>query len=326
MRITGIFLTIATAKLVIEGSMTLGTMFAINMLIGQLLSPISSIVDFIPAWQDARLAFDRIKDIHLKDSEYKYEEPGVPFKSGSIEFRNVWFSYSGDNSYVLKDISFNIEKGKTTAIVGSSGSGKTSMVKLMLQFYQPTKGEISIGNKNLNSVSADTWRELCGVVLQNGRVFSDTIVNNIALGQVVDMEQIVMTSAMANLDDFVNSDLPMGYFTQIGDEGLQLSEGQKQRLLLARAMYKNPDFLFLDEATSSLDASNERNILTSLREFSKGKTVVIVAHRLSTVRNADKILVIDKGKLVETGKHDELIALKGFYYNLIKDQLTLNQI
>ncbi|MBL0046816.1 MAG: ATP-binding cassette domain-containing protein [Bacteroidetes bacterium] len=196
-------------------------------------------------------------------------------------------------------MNFEIEAGTTTAIVGASGSGKTTLLKLLLKFYKPTTGKIKLGTSDFNEINSAKWRDQCGVVMQGGKIFSDSIVNNIALGQPVDMEQIVMMSALANLDDFVNSDLPMGYFTKVGDDGLQLSEGQKQRLLLARAIYKNPEFLFLDEATSSLDAKNEREVMIGLSNFGMNKTIVIIAHRLSTVRKSSKILVIKEGEIVE---------------------------
>jgi ATP-binding cassette subfamily B protein len=219
-------------------------------------------------------------------------------------------------------LNFEIERGKVTAIVGASGSGKSTLLKLLLKFFEPTEGIIRFGNSNFKELSAKQWRDQCGVVMQGGKVFSDTIVNNIALGQEIDMEQIVMTSALANLDDFVNSNLPMGYFTKIGEEGLHLSEGQKQRLLLARAMYKNPEFLILDEATSSLDAKNESEIMNSISEFKNNKTIVIVAHRLNTVRNADNILVLYDGQVIESGNHHELLQKKGIYFSLIKEQIS----
>jgi ATP-binding cassette, subfamily B, bacterial len=325
-RFTGILLTIITAKLVIENKITLGAMFAINMIVGQLTNPIYSIIDFIPAWQDAKLALLRINEVHNQKNEEIEDSSlnsNIPLAS-DISFKDVSFSYTGTkNNLILKNINLVIDYGKVTAIVGASGSGKTTLLKLLLKFYSPTEGKISLGETELINYSSSAWRNQCGVVMQGGKIFSDSIVNNIALGQEVDMEQIVMTSALANLDDFVNSNLPMGYFTKVGEDGLQLSEGQKQRLLLARAMYKNPDFLFLDEATSSLDAKNEREIMTSLNNFGQGKTVIIVAHRLSTVRNADKIIVLHGGEIVECGNHGELTALKGYYYSLIKEQLDL---
>ncbi len=223
---------------------------------------------------------------------------------------------------ILKKLNFEIERGKVTAIVGASGSGKSTLLKLLLKFFEPTEGVIRLGQSNFEDLSAKQWRDQCGVVMQGGKVFSDTIVNNIALGQEIDMEQIVMISALANLDDFVNSNLPMGYFTKIGEEGLHLSEGQKQRLLLARAMYKNPEVLILDEATSSLDAKNEGEIMKSISEFKKNKTIVIVAHRLNTVRNADKILVLNEGQVIESGNHKNLLEKEEFYFNLIKEQLS----
>lgn len=325
-RFTGILLTIITAKLVIENKITLGAMFAINMIVGQLTNPIYSIIDFIPAWQDAKLALLRINEVHNQKNEEIEDSSlnsNIPLAS-DISFKDVSFSYTGTkNNLILKNLNLKIDYGKVTAIVGASGSGKTTLLKLLLKFYTPTEGKISIGETELINLSSSALRNQCGVVMQGGKIFSDSIVNNIALGQEVDMEQIVMTSALANLDDFVNSNLPMGYFTKIGEDGLQLSEGQKQRLLLARAMYKNPDYLFLDEATSSLDAKNESEIMTSLNNFGQGKTVIIVAHRLSTVRNAHKIVVLQDGEIVEYGKHEELIAYKGYYYSLIKEQLEL---
>ncbi len=327
LRLTGILLTVITAKLVIEDQITLGAMFAINMVVGQLTNPIFALVDFIPIWQDAKLAILRINEVHNQPNE-EGEGKGkvdVISTSSDILFQNVSFSYTNSkNNEILKNISFSIEAGKITAIVGASGSGKTTLLKLLLKFFSPTEGKIYLGSDSFEDLQNSKWREHCGVVMQGGKIFSDTIVNNISLGQAIDMEKIVMTCALANLDDFVNSDLPMGYFTKIGEEGMQLSEGQKQRLLLARAMYKNPDYLFLDEATSSLDSKNEREIMKSLNDFSAGKTVLIVAHRLSTVRNANKIVVLNKGEIVEIGTHSELSERRGFYFELIRNQLDLN--
>ncbi len=326
LRFTGILLTVITAKLVIEEKLSLGAMFAINMLIGQLTNPIYSLVDFIPALQDSKLALHRINDIHNQEDEIPEGKDSINEINGvgNLCFKEVSFSYTGNsNNLILKKINLELEKGKTTAIVGASGSGKTTLLRLLLKFYSPTSGKILLGDDDFVEIHSSRWREQCGVVMQGGKIFSDTIVNNIALGQAVDMEQIVMTSALANLDDFVNSNLPMGYFTKIGDNGLQLSEGQKQRLLLARAMYKNPDYLFLDEATSALDAKNERQVMNSLIQFCNDKTVLIIAHRLSTVKNADKIIVLHEGEIVESGTHLELSNLKGYYYSLIKEQLEL---
>lgn len=324
-RLTGILLTIFTAKLVIENRLSLGTMFAINLILGQLSAPLYSFVDFIPAWQDAKLAMLRINHIHNQKNEETNQFNAIKEipSTGSITFENVSFSYYGSGGdMILKKLNFEIERGKVTAIVGASGSGKSTLLKLLLKFFEPTEGIVRIGQSNFNELSAKQWRDQCGVVMQGGKVFSDTIVNNIALGQEIDMEQIVMTSALANLDDFVNSNLPMGYFTKIGEEGLHLSEGQKQRLLLARAMYKNPEFLILDEATSSLDAKNESEVMKSIADFKKSKTIIIVAHRLNTVRNADKILVLNECQVIESGTHKDLLNKKGFYFKLIKEQLT----
>lgn len=325
LRFTSIILTVITAKLVIEGKISLGTMFAINLIVGQLTNPIYAIVDFIPAWQDAKLAMLRINEVHNQKNEESEENVEQEISlAANIVLKDVSFSYTGSkDNLILKNINLEIEADKVTAIVGSSGSGKTTLLKLLLKFYKPTEGNIKIGDMDFEKINASKWRDKCGVVMQGGKIFSDTIVNNIALGREIDMEQIVMISALANLDDFVNSDLPMGYFTKIGDDGLQLSEGQKQRLLLARAMYKNPHFLFLDEATSSLDAQNEREIMISLNNFGEGKTVLIVAHRLSTVKNAAKIIVLKNGRIVEIGNHDNLTKIKGYYFTLIKEQLEL---
>jgi ATP-binding cassette subfamily B protein len=242
----------------------------------------------------------------------------------SLSIQNLSFRYEGpDSELVLNDISINIAEGKQTAIVGTSGSGKTTLVKLMLGFYPPAKGDIRLGGNSLDAYSLRSWREECGVVMQDGFIFSDTIARNIAPGvEVIDKTRLINAAHIANISDFISS-LPLGYNTKIGSEGHGLSQGQKQRIRLARAVYKDPKFIFFDEATNALDANNEKVILENLQEFIKGRTSVVVAHRLSTVKNADQIVVIEKGKVVEVGTHKELSARKGAYYTLVKNQLEL---
>ena len=267
-------------------------------------------------------------EIHLKTDE----EQNIGTKTvllpeeHSIHIENLSFSYDGsERDYVLNDICLKIPQNKVTAIVGASGSGKTTLVKLMLGFYEPNQGSIKIGNLSLKNVNPHFWRSITGSVLQDGFIFSDSIARNIAIGdEVIDTQRLMRAADMANISDYIDN-LPLGYNTQIGMEGNGMSQGQRQRILIARAVYKNPDFIFLDEATNALDANNEKIILEKLNRFYKGKTVVIVAHRLSTVQNADNIVVLDRGRIVEEGNHQELTALKGVYYNLVRNQLELGK-
>ena len=321
-----IFISFLAAKAVIDGDMTLGMMMAVTFIIGQLNGPISQLIGFIQQAQDAKISLERLSEIHEKEEEEKREESKIALlpANKSLHVANVMFQYSGPHSpKVLKDIALDIPEGKVTAIVGTSGSGKTTLIKLLLKFYDPVSGEIRVGNTNLRNMSAAFWRSKCGVVMQDGYIFSDTIANNIALGaERVDIDRLLNAVSIANINDYIEK-LPLGYDTKIGDEGIGLSAGQKQRILIARAVYKNPDYIFLDEATNSLDANNEKVIYENLNAFFKGRTVVVVAHRLSTVKNADQIVVLENGMLVEKGNHTELTKKKGAYYQLVKNQLEL---
>ncbi|KMQ68020.1 ABC transporter ATP-binding protein [Chryseobacterium sp. FH2] len=319
-----ILVSFLAAKLVLSGSLTLGMMLSVQYIIGQLNSPLLQLIDFIKQFQDAKISLERLGEIHDKDDEENKEEQyvsEVPEKD--IEISDMSFRYIGSDAFVFEHLNLNIPYQKTTAIVGSSGSGKTTLLKLLMKFYEPNEGEIKIGNTKLSSVSPKFWRDHCGVVMQEGYVFNDTIANNIAIGEDhVDKQKLRKAVGIANIKDFVES-LPLSYNTKIGNEGLGVSGGQKQRLFIARAVYKSPEYIFFDEATSALDANNEKIIMENLEQFFKGKTAVVIAHRLSTVKHADKIIVLDRGKVVEEGNHTELVALKGEYYRLVKNQLEL---
>ncbi|MCC6448544.1 MAG: peptidase domain-containing ABC transporter [Chitinophagaceae bacterium] len=321
-----IFITFLSAKLVIDGQITLGMMLSISYIIGQLNSPIMQLVTFTQSLQDAKLSLERLSEIHIKENEESStnETTSEIEKNAPIGLKNVSFQYIGMmGELVLNDLDLIIPANKITAIVGTSGSGKTTLMKLLLKFYEPTKGEIKIAHQNLNAISPKVWRDKCGVVMQEGYIFSDTIANNIAVGvEYIDKERLRQAVTIANIKEHIES-LPLGYNTKIGMEGIGLSTGQKQRILIARAVYKNPDYLFFDEATSALDANNEKVIMNNLNQFFKGKTAVVIAHRLSTVKNADQIVVLDKGKIIELGNHTELTALRGSYYDLVKNQLEL---
>lgn len=314
------------AQAVINGQLTLGAMIAIQYILGQLSSPVEQLLGFIQSYQDARLSMDRLNEIHeMEDEEPKSKVfiSELP-NDKSIAIHNLHFKYPGaGNEPVLLNINLQFPKGKTTAIVGMSGSGKTTLLKLLLGFYEPQKGEIKIGNTALNSIKPKFWRQQCGVVMQDGFIFSDTIANNIAVGEdFPDVLKLNEAIKMANIEDFIQS-LPLGLHTKIGAEGNGISQCQKQRLLIARAIYKNPEYLFFDEATNALDANNESQIVENMNAFTKGKTVVVVAHRLSTVRHADQIVVLHEGEIVEQGTHEELTSKKGRYYELVKNQLEL---
>lgn len=320
-------ITILSAKLVIDGDITLGMMMAISYIVGQLNSPIAQLINFMRDVQDAKISLDRLGEIHNMDDEENPEDKkatNIP-KNASIQLKNISFRYTGGLEPVLKELNLEIPVNKTTAIVGVSGSGKTTLMKLLLGFYQPDKGEISINNFNLKNISPRTWRQHCGVVMQEGYIFNDTIAKNIAVGEdYVDNEKLAHAIHVANISDYIDG-LPLGYNTKIGNEGSGLSTGQKQRLLIARSVYKNPKYLFFDEATSALDANNEKVIMEKLNTFFSDKTAVVIAHRLSTVKNAHQIVVLDQGRIVEKGSHIELIKLKGNYYNLVKNQLELGK-
>lgn len=325
---TSLLISFIAAQSVVEGNITLGMMMSISYIIGQLSSPISQVIGFLQAAQDAKISLERLNEIQNKEDELqdianKVDE--LPEQKG-LSLSHVYFSYDGaDRDYVLEDICLNIPKNKITAIVGASGSGKTTLVKLLLGFYPPNKGKINIGNILLEDINPRLWRNSTGAVMQDGFLFSDTIAANIAVGEdSIDKNRLVRAADTANIMEFIQS-LPLKFNTKIGMEGSGVSQGQRQRILIARAVYKNPDFLFFDEATNSLDANNEKQILDNLNTFYRGKTVVVVAHRLSTVQQADNIVVMDKGRIIEQGTHNELTALKGAYYTLIKNQLELGK-
>jgi ATP-binding cassette subfamily B protein len=322
-----LFITILSAKLVIDGSITLGMMMSIAYIIGQLNSPIQQLIGFSYTVQDARIALERLSEIHGRADE-EVEEGMVheiPVDQ-DIVLRGVSFRYAGSVEPVIKDLELVIPARKTTAIVGSSGSGKTTLMKLLLKFYPPSNGHISYGSTRLEQIAHSAWRNHCGTVMQEGYIFNDTVANNIAIGQDrIDKERLVHSATVANINGFIES-LPLGFNTKIGMEGLGMSTGQKQRLLIARAVYKQPRLLLFDEATSSLDASNERTIMDNLGTFFKDRTAVVIAHRLSTVKHADQIVVLDEGRVAERGTHSQLIAKEGIYFRLVKDQLQLEQI
>lgn len=323
---TNILISFLAAHAVVAGDMTLGMMTSLTYIVGQLTSPIEQFISFSRTFQDAKISLERLVEIHHKEDEEQTLNMKVKIlpENHSLYIDHVSFSYDGaDRNYVLQDISFSIPEKKVTAIVGASGSGKTTIIKLLLGFYSPNKGTIRVGNLPLQQVNPHVWRANTGCVMQDGYIFSETIARNIAVGvEVIDQERLLHAVSVANIRDYVES-LPLGYNTKIGMEGNGLSQGQKQRILIARAVYKNPEFIFLDEATNALDANNEKEIMTHMHQFYKGRTVVVVAHRLSTVRDADNIIVLDKGCIVEEGSHEFLTAKRGVYYQLVKNQLEL---
>jgi ATP-binding cassette, subfamily B, bacterial len=324
--IKNILISFIAAKSVVDGSMTLGMMVAIQYIIGQLNSPVNEFIGFIQAGQDAKISLERLGEIHRQDDEERVEiqkNYELPEKR-NIGIDRLTFHYEGPKSQrVLDDISLIIPENKVTAIVGASGSGKTTLIKLLLGFYPPNEGKIEIGGIGLTQFNMEMWRSNCGVVMQDGFIFSDTIARNIAVAdEYPDREKLRKAVEIANIGEYIES-LPLRYNTKIGQEGTGLSQGQKQRILIARAVYKNPPFLFFDEATNALDANNEKVIMDNLADFFEGRTVITVAHRLSTVRNADLIVVLDKGRIVETGTHEELAARQDAYYSLVKNQLEL---
>lgn len=326
--IKNILISFFSAYSVISGSMTLGMMMAVSYIVGQLNSPINQIIMFIQSAQDAKISMERMGEIHNKEDEENPENKKISVlpTNKSITIRNLKFKYASSGEEILKDINLNIPQGKVTAIVGMSGSGKTTLLKLLMGFYPITTGEIFVGDIPLGSISKRLWREKCGAVMQDGFVFSDTIAKNIAVGdEIIDMDRLFDAAKITNMQDIIENS-PLGFNTKIGQEGNGISQGQKQRILIARVIYKNPDYLFFDEATNSLDAKNEKIIMNNLNDVFKGKTVVIIAHRLSTVKNADNIIVLNHGRISEQGTHEELIQVKGEYYNLIKNQLELSVI
>ena len=321
-----ILISFMVAQLVVQGQLTFGTMLAIQYIIGQLSGPISQFIGLSQSIQDAKISMERLNEIH----EMRDEEPventflsDLP-QNKTLIFRNLSFAYPGaGNDPVLKDINLEIPEGKVTAIVGTSGSGKTTLLKLLLKIYDQYEGDLKVGETNLKYISSSFWRGQCGAVLQDGYVFNDTIARNIAVAdEYIDQERLLHSCRIANILSFVET-LPNGFNTRLGAEGVGLSQGQKQRLLIARAVYKIPEYLFFDEATNSLDANNEKAIVNQLEQFFKGRTVIVVAHRLSTVRDADKIVVLHEGKIVEEGTHNSLTSIKGRYYELVKNQLEL---
>lgn len=323
--IKNILITIFAATAVIKGDITLGAMLAIQYIVGQLNSPVEQLLQFVYSLQDVKISLERINEIHRGKNEETVENHITSFaQDKSINIQNLHFKYDPHAPvHTLENISFEILEGKVTAIVGASGSGKTTLIKLMLGYYPVISGSISIAGRNINEYNLKWWRRHCGVVMQDGVIFSESIARNIAVDdQEIDVERLSEAAKIANIHNYVMT-LPLKYNTKIGQDGVGLSQGQKQRILIARAVYKNPDFIFLDEATNALDAKNERAIVENLDKFYKGRTVVVVAHRLSTVKNADQIIVLDGGKVVETGNHTSLIEKKGAYYNLVKNQLEL---
>ena len=325
-----ILITFIAAKSVIDGNLTLGMMLSVQYIIGQLNLPINNFITFIQTGQDAQISLERLSEIHERENEEnELSEPikELPQNKGLV-IKNLTFQYGGENSpKVLDDVSFAVPEGKITAIVGASGSGKTTLIKLLLKFYEPTKGSIHVGRTNLKNISTKFWRKNCGTVMQDGFIFGDTIARNISESDSegkIDKKRLLHAVDVANILDFVE-ELPSNFDTKIGSAGTNVSGGQKQRILIARAVYKNPNFIFLDEATSALDANNEKKIMQKLEQFYEGKTVVVVAHRLSTVKNADQILVLEKGKVIEKGNHKTLTDKKGVYYSLVKNQLELGQ-
>ena len=320
-----IFIIFLSAKLVIDGSITLGMMMAISSIVGSLNGPITQLIEFVRELQDAKISLARLSEIHEKEDESQQEMSqtnDIP-KDSDIVIKDLSYRYLGSDIPVLDNLNLKIPARKVTAIVGVSGSGKTTLMKLLLKFYDPDKGEINLGNTQLKNIAQKSWRANIGAVMQEGFIFNDTIANNIAVGvDLINKERLVYAADVANITEYILG-LPLGYNTKIGSEGVGMSTGQKQRLLIARAVYKNPEMLFFDEATSALDANNEKVIMGKLDIFFKNKTVVVIAHRLSTVMNADQIVVLDKGKIIEMGSHSALVEQKGNYFELVRNQLQL---
>jgi len=314
------------------GNISIGVMLSVSYIVGQMNAPIEQLLTFFRVAQDAKISIDRLNEIHMLEDEEKkdglqpdHELDLLMGKVGErgIRLENVSFQYSGpDSPLVLNNINLTIPIGKITAIVGASGSGKTTLMKLLLKFYEPTKGSIAMGSTPLSLISPKWWRNQCGVVMADGYIFSNTIARNISVQEDIDQQQLLSAVKLSNLESFIQ-ELPMGFSTRIGNTGNGISSGQRQRILIARAIYKQPKILFLDEATSTLDANNEKVIIENLDRFFEGRTVVVIAHRLSTVKYADQIIVLEDGEIVEFGNHADLTALKGKYYKLVKNQLEL---
>lgn len=324
---TNILVSYLTARLVVTGTMTLGMMVALSFILGQVAGPIGSFINLILGYQDAKISLDRLNDVNAQEDEMAHEREMLPVlpEKGDINFQHVSFSYDGSaRNFVLKDISLRIPSQSVTAIVGASGSGKTTLLKMIQGFYHPQEGVVSVGNTPIQIINPRIWRRQIGTVMQDGYIFSDTIARNVAvcMDEDIDKKKLLAAIRAVNLEDYVFS-LPMNLSTKIGKEGIGLSQGQRQRILLARAIYRNPDFVILDEATNALDSQNERVIVENLQEFYKGKTVIVAAHRMSTIRNADHIVVLDNGAVVEQGTHAGLLAQEGYYYHLVKEQLGM---
>ncbi len=332
--IKNIIIVFLSAKFVIDGQITLGMMLAISSIVGSLNGPVVQIIAFVREVQDAKISLARLSEIHEKEDECQQEDNQIHELPGEFDIliNNLSFRYAGLHDFVLSGLNLMIPANKVTAIVGTSGSGKTTLMKLLLKFYDLERGAVTLMAKDqkqdnatvdLKNIAQKTWRNAIGTVMQEGFIFNDTIANNIAVGsEIIDKEKLKYAADVANISGYI-SGLPLGYNTKIGAEGQGMSTGQKQRLLIARAVYKNPEILFFDEATSALDTSNERKIMENLGVFFKNRTVVIIAHRLSTVIKADKIVVLDKGQIIEVGTHQELVKFKGSYYELVRNQLNL---
>ena len=322
---TNIIISFIAAKSVVDGTMTLGMMISLTYIIGQISAPIGEFISFAKSLQDAKISLERLNEIQAQDDEEKdiQSKLSVLPNDHSIHISNLSYSYSGANrDYALSNINIDIPTHKVTAIVGESGCGKTTLLKIIQGFYLPNKGYVKIGDVNLNLINPHLWRKSTGSVMQESFIFSDTIANNIALSSgEIDIQRMINAAKIANISDFISS-LPLGYNTRIGMEGNGISAGQRQRILLARAIYKNPEFLFFDEATNALDATNEHIIMENLKQCYEGKTVIISAHRLSTVRDADLIIVLHQGKVVERGTHFQLLKAHGYYYNLVQNQIS----
>lgn len=324
-QLKNLVITAIVAVFVVNGKLTFGMMLSIQYIVGMLNSPVDQLISFMRQYQDAKLSLARLQDIYTEQNEDDgTKNPIVNISNGDIVIHNLQYRYDKlSKDPILRNINLRVPKDKTTAIVGLSGSGKTTLLKMILGFYPPDNGYITINDVDLGTINKREWRKKCGIVMQEGYIFSDTIAKNIAPStDNYDKRLIVKAAQMANITDFID-DLPLGYKTKIGNEGHGLSLGQKQRILIARAIFKNPEYIFLDEATNSLDANNEHQIMNNLNHFIKGRTAIIIAHRLSTVKNADNIIVLANGSMEEEGTHEELIAKRGTYYRLVKDQLDV---